>query len=586
MLLSTISSYKINCLLDIVSISLSLIIIRTFVKGGRRNVILSSFLICQFLILIWSAGQLFENISAEYNLDERIKWLSTVIKYTAISYVGVSWFNFCFYYSKNITKLNKNLTKLYIIPIILNIFLITNKYHNLYFYNYNITYKEYGIVFWIHSIISYLFLFTSIVLLLKLIFKLKGRNKIHYVLLVLSVSLPLLLNILHTFNIGNFDSDVTGISFTISFFFFYVAVFKYRFLNLIPIAYKNIFENFPHLVITLDINNNIVYINKNVKIFFSDFINNDLTNIQILISFLKEKVILDYESEQIIDAIKCNKFIKGELKYADNSKTFIVEIDPLYKKELVGKIITFSDISIYKALLDDNLAKTKKLEMQSQELLETNKQLSESASMREELSLIKERNRIAGELHDNIGHSFTILKTLLEICRITIDSDPSITKDKITEAISVCKIGLQNLRGSIYNLSVNVSDINDLIKELKKLSLQYSVINIYVNLYYNNFIKILDQKYVYMIYKLCEESLTNALRHGNAKNVIIILEYRDCCIKILIKDDGVGCSNIINGMGLSFMTQRINELGGSITFTSSINAGFNINVQIPFEVIV
>lgn len=96
-------------------------------------------------------------------------------------------------------------------------------------------------------------------------------------------------------------------------------------------------------------------------------------------------------------------------------------------------------------------------------------------------------------------------------------------------------------------------------------------------------IKIDNTIFCNAVYKLCQEVLTNSIRHGKAKNINIIFHICDSYFKIYIIDDGIGCTNIIMGVGLSLMKKRAKELGGIMTFGSNVESGFNINIKIPIK---
>lgn len=92
-----------------------------------------------------------------------------------------------------------------------------------------------------------------------------------------------------------------------------------------------------------------------------------------------------------------------------------------------------------------------------------------------------------------------------------------------------------------------------------------------------------NQLYAGVIYRICQEALTNSIRHGKARNISIVLRFSISMIKILIIDDGVGCSELHEGFGLSGMKQRIKELNGKIEYGSGGENGFSIFAEIPFE---
>jgi signal transduction histidine kinase len=89
--------------------------------------------------------------------------------------------------------------------------------------------------------------------------------------------------------------------------------------------------------------------------------------------------------------------------------------------------------------------------------------------------------------------------------------------------------------------------------------------------------------YSKVIFRVCQEALTNSLRHGKAKNVNIILRSSGNKLSLFIFDDGCGCSQIKKGFGLSGMEQRVKDLGGTLVFGSDGESGFNIRMEIPLS---
>lgn len=83
------------------------------------------------------------------------------------------------------------------------------------------------------------------------------------------------------------------------------------------------------------------------------------------------------------------------------------------------------------------------------------------------------------------------------------------------------------------------------------------------------------------IYRICQEAMTNSLRHGKAKNMKIVLASTDGAINLLIEDDGMGCGEIKKGWGLTGMEERVAELKGKIEYGLGRERGFRINIEIP-----
>ena len=83
------------------------------------------------------------------------------------------------------------------------------------------------------------------------------------------------------------------------------------------------------------------------------------------------------------------------------------------------------------------------------------------------------------------------------------------------------------------------------------------------------------------IFRTVQEGITNAIRHGKAKNIDISIKNLDEIILLIIKDDGLGQDSIYEGFGLKHIRERIQMLTGEVEFFSEKNKGFTINAVLP-----
>jgi signal transduction histidine kinase len=213
----------------------------------------------------------------------------------------------------------------------------------------------------------------------------------------------------------------------------------------------------------------------------------------------------------------------------------------------------------------------------NQELAAANEQLKDYARTVEELAVSQERNRIARDIHDTLGHTMTLILALLEVSVILYEQDPKAAKVKLLEANRITKDGIKELRRSIRQKT----GAQDLLESLHQLIAGFKSSGLQIDFSVEGGKDYLQPQYSEVIYRLCQEALTNAVRHGKAKRVVIILNFENQLIKLFIFDDGQGCQSIIKGMGLTGMEQRVQELKGTIEYGSNGEIGFNINVEIP-----
>jgi signal transduction histidine kinase len=244
----------------------------------------------------------------------------------------------------------------------------------------------------------------------------------------------------------------------------------------------------------------------------------------------------------------------------------------------LGRIVTFNNITEYKNLL-------KELDVKNNKLIDMNNELKEYSDTVEELTITKERNRFARDVHDTLGHSMTLLISLLEVSNITSKTDPIKTNESITQAIKVAKEGLKELRRSISGLSAEKLTESGIKDALEALIEKFKTSGIQIDFFSENMNVFLEVAYSDAIYRVCQESITNSIRHGKAKHINVILKINEGKIKLFIFDDGIGSKNFKKGYGLTGMEQRIKAINGSLTYGSDGESGFNVHVEIPLKVI-
>lgn len=243
----------------------------------------------------------------------------------------------------------------------------------------------------------------------------------------------------------------------------------------------------------------------------------------------------------------------------------------------------FSMVSLIIAFI--MYSKNKITEITNSELKNANEKLKEYASTVEEVAVLRERNRLARDVHDTLGQTLSILVTLLQVSLLNCKNDISETEENLNNALKITKQGLREVRRSVSGLVSEKLEKNDLFEALEKLANDFECLGMKVELSVNKLDESLDTEHKEVIYRICQEALTNAVKHGKAKNVSIMIKFMDNCIKLYIFDDGIGCGekSIGKGFGLRGMKQRIEKLNGEIKYGSGDQKGFNIHVEIPLE---
>lgn len=568
-------STNIGTLLLILSVLISLILIVYLIVKGKKTKVFYSFLWCQFLLLNWSLGMIFEL----YSTMEKLKWTIICVEYFSISFIGVSWILFSLFYteSKFPEKL-KRVLPLFIPPIVCYVMLLTNSYHHLFYRDFNLHQKSYGTFFWINVLQAHSYIVIANIRIIIYSLKQPNYRKEQAVLIILISLIPAISNVLYVAKVIDINFDSTPVSFSISMILLTIAVFRFRFLDIVSNALLKVFDNMNDAIIIVNSFNKIIDFNKAFKdLFHLDYklsINDDMDRLSA--NFMQKVEECDIN---LLNSIiyKADSYIEGELVLKGQElEYFSVCVQPILNKSknTLGRVITFSNVSTYKKLMD-------KLDYKNKELLIINEQLKEYLATAEDLARERERNRIAQEVHDTLGHTMTMMIALLEVCKITYNKDPKMTEQKLSEAVETARGGLKDLRESLYQMKSEEVRPEGCISKLQRLIEGFRLTGVEIELVADTVDDKLRPIHSEVIYKTCREALTNSLRHGNAKYITIILKLAEERVKLFILDDGNGCSNISKGLGLLGMEKRIEEVNGSLVYGSDGEKGFNIHAEIP-----
>lgn len=233
-------------------------------------------------------------------------------------------------------------------------------------------------------------------------------------------------------------------------------------------------------------------------------------------------------------------------------------------------------------IIEKNLELNKRLEIANHDLLRTNEELERSLMDNARLAEIKERNRIAREIHDTLGHTLTGLAAGIDACIALAGDEKTPLRNQLNLLSKVSRNGIKDIRMSVSSLRPDATErlnLKNAIEELVENTKKIANVNIVLNCYTGN-LKF-DEDEEMAIYRIVQESLTNAIRHGNAKNIDVSIKKNYGSIGLLICDDGVGCEDIKAGFGLRHIRERVNMLKGQVNFSS--DNGFRVEAMIPIR---
>lgn len=255
---------------------------------------------------------------------------------------------------------------------------------------------------------------------------------------------------------------------------------------------------------------------------------------------------------------------------------------------LAGMVVSRSDvqnsvIAYFAMLLLVYLFRGISLEKEKGHIL--NMELAEAHTKLKEITIVKERTRIAQDLHDSIGHSLIALRMHLEFAETLIKTDPEKVEPSLTKAHQFSQKSIKELRRAVAVLKDQTVDSPILLEELLSdliESLQTSG-TLQFTLNFDKKVESRPQDWKNGIYNTVRESITNGLKHGKAQTFWITVTQSEQKLQVTVEDDGIGCEHIHKSHGLKGIEERIGLLNGRVTFLSEKGHGFKVEAEIPVK---
>jgi signal transduction histidine kinase len=557
----------------IFSITVLLAIILYSWLYGRSSGPLKSYLSLLVILIIWLLSKVLMFFSTNAQLEEWIK----AIHLLAICYMGFSWFIFCLHYSEN--QFLKNPPKIILMGIIPAIFFVSIMATHSYKEDFLFIKPNYlsKISFWFLLIGTYLFFIYGMIYFIKYSLKQFGEKKKQIFILCLMSFLLLFYNIIQIDIDVQLGLEYTPLVFSFALLFFSIS-FKELLIDTKSLAMEKIMDNMKEAVLFIGSFNQIIDFNPAFIEAFKEYGAIKIGDpIHVFTDNLEEAVEKNSESIRILLAITKQERIPiyGPINLIKPmKKCFVVNIWPvLHGRDLIGRVLSFKDISLAKNLWDE-------LYTTNNQLLIKNQQLNHYAEIVAELAVAKERNRFARDVHDTLGQTMTLLVTVLQIAKLSFRTNPEKSENQMDKALKIAEEGLAEVKRSLLNMP---DPNNSLKKALESLAEDFQMSGMEIELSIGELGLYDDFSPTSVVYRICQEALTNALRHGKANRVWITIELDNQWLYLAISDDGRGCREFRKGFGLHGMEERVNHLKGNIIYNPGMSAGFSIFVMIPLS---
>lgn len=558
-----------------------------------------------FCSLIISVGVLCQAVGSYFFSIPSI-WFENII-YIGTCFLPITVFFTSLIFTNTKISFKKSYLLLFVIPILSLLVLWTNDYHHLFYIQYSSSFTDtiYGPYFYVHSIYTYLLLIVGIGRLLIFSIRNAGFFSKQSLLISIGLACPVIVNVLGSFlKLIPMTVFVTPISFSVSIICFALAIFKFDFLGIAPIALRKIADRMSDSYLVLNGDGTITDFNQTFLVTFK--IKDIALRGQNFDTFCKNNKINYGKIKNAIAKTKdSKKTISFEYHVNRIHKIFSVEVNTIYSDGVsLGTLILFKDITQH---------------IEDMETIKNNQ------------DILMERERLAslGQLIGGIAHNLKTpimsisgaaegLTDLVKEYDSSID-DPEvnsqdhhdIAKDmnewivKIKEYTEYMSDIITAVKGQAVTLSEtdNISfDIDELVKRVDIL-MKHELKNalIYMNVQMNAPKSTKIHGDINSLVQVINNMISNAIQAYNGKteqNIDLILNKVDSNLVISIKDYGCGLPQKVkeklfkemittkgkNGTGIglymSYSTIKA-HFNGNITFESEEGKGTTFNIILP-----
>ncbi|MDD4844618.1 MAG: histidine kinase [Anaerotignum sp.] len=382
----------------------------------------------------------------------------------------------------------------------------------------------------------------------------------------LFVPLPLLVNFYYIFYKMGLLSwafpfpvfDFTPVAASISLMLFIIPTLAFRFFDISPISLGRLYNIVPQGLVFLDTKLRLYGGNQT----FYSMLHLDKKTTALSQLQLNSKHFDQETAKQFLDFVINSNLNESEINLTNGRNIKMMK----HKRKNRHILLCLNDIT----KINQNRMLLSK---QNKELAQKANLLKDMADTTKALAIARTKSQMAQNVHDILGHSLTVMIGTAELAV----NDPvaeAVQKVDQIEELLICS--LNDLRNALTGNGLNLGETS-LIKAIGYLKNE----NVHLDLQIHGITYELTREQTKAIYRLCQEAVTNAMKHGKAKTIYLILRFQPQQVKIFALDNGIGYRSIKKNYGISGIETRIQNLSGTIDFSSDGESGFTIRATLP-----
>ena len=577
-------------------------------RGNKRNQLVIAFELTMLCMMLWCIGLIIQIlvinfISPDYAVyPDYFTYLPVVLTPVALFFIS-------YIFVKKEIHFKKWFLLLFIVPAITMIVLWTNDFHQLFYEYYSVNTAEttFGPYFYVHFLYTYGLFAVDIIMLLRASVKQSSMLSKQSLLIILGSLIPIVVNILGMTVIDT-NIYVTPISFIVTILFFGVAILRYNFLSIAPIALKRVVDQMSDLYLVLNQDCIISDCNKPFEKVFktekNSLIGKNLFDLNFSKNIIAQKGSL---KACISSAKKDEKVYKLQVALKNTEKHYNVEISGIYEDgNCIGILILFKDITQH--LIDmQNLEKNQNTLMERERLASLGQMIGGIAH-----NLKTPIMSIAGAA-DGLEDLITEYKESIDDPEVTREDHHAIANDmsswisKIRTYDSYMSDVITAVKGQAVNMNdekpilFTVKELLNRVNILMKHELKNALVTLNIEYKTSENTQILGN--INSLVQVINNLISNAIQAYNGKpnqSIDLVVDSKDNKLLISVIDHGCGISKEVQdklfsqmittkgqkgtGLGLFMSYSTIKgHFKGDMNFESEVGKGTRFNILLPKE---
>lgn len=216
---------------------------------------------------------------------------------------------------------------------------------------------------------------------------------------------------------------------------------------------------------------------------------------------------------------------------------------------------------------------------QNESIRKQNAVLEQYMSQIERITMAEERNRLSSELHDTVGHAYTSIIMGMETLRTELATEMGI--QRLDSLLEMGRKSIEDVRGYLHQME-SPCQSPSLIQSLQNLGAEFqehAQVNVSFRTYGEEYELSRQTKIAFI--RCLQESLTNAVRHGQGTEIIVSLQFEQQYTRLEVQDNGKGNVEWQEGFGMNTMKERAMNLQGQLSVYTKPDEGMLVTCTIP-----